>query len=318
MDRTFDMAEVQVNYELSEIDSAPASEHLYDHSHELTTNENLDGCERDFEESEQLQAALTDVDELFDLGIWKPKEPQYCKAICAHYGVKNRTVQKWFEKIVEACPWFDVSELRLPDDRYTPLCIELMGDYRASGLIARKWGAKMAERFAQRVEAWQAAQAAPAISPDVLPLQPDVLPLQKEAHQEAGSGGMVLHLGASLTLPSISEIVPAGNDSAYLTQAQQRLQEFEALQQQILTQMQQQYEQTQALNAQYREATSLSDQLLLKEFQLKGVQLGYTALQLKQQAFKATVQAAEAGTLSVAGAMPGKPPEDNRPQSTSG
>ncbi len=67
--------------------------------------------------------------------------------------------------------------------------------------------------------------------------------------------------------------------------------------------MQAQYQQAQSLNAQYQEATSLNDQLLLQEFQLKGVQLGYTALQLKQQAFKATIQAVEAGTLPV----PGKP-----------
>jgi hypothetical protein len=119
-------------------------------------------------------------------------------------------------------------------------------------------------------------------------------------------------MGSSLSLPAIPGIVSPGNDTAYLTQIQERLQQFEAMQQQAIAQMEQQYEEAKTLNAQYQEATSLSDQLLLQEFQLRGVQLGYTALQLKQQAFKSTVQAAEAGTLPV----PGKPPcESGQPRS---
>ncbi|NEQ31558.1 MAG: hypothetical protein F6K04_11210 [Leptolyngbya sp. SIO4C5] len=122
-----------------------------------------------------------------------------------------------------------------------------------------------------------------------------------EVLEDAVTSGLSVHLGSSLTLPSVSSPVPAGDDMAYLAQQQQRLAVFEAQQQQAIEQMQQQYERTQALNAQYREAISISDQLLLQEYQLRGVQLGYAALETKQQAFKATVQAAEAGTL------PGKP-----------
>ncbi|WP_346293786.1 hypothetical protein [Sphaerothrix gracilis] len=110
--------------------------------------------------------------------------------------------------------------------------------------------------------------------------------------------GLTLHISASLPLPSVSSPVPVGNDTTYLALQQQRLAAFETQQQQVISQMQQQYERSQQLNAQYREAMSVSDQLLLQEFQLRGVQLGYAALETKQAAFKSTVQAAEAGTLS--------------------
>ncbi|HEY9630825.1 MAG TPA: hypothetical protein V6C84_26310 [Coleofasciculaceae cyanobacterium] len=300
MAKMFDLADFASTEALEKIDSAPLPNRSYDHSIAPTpndaANENLGGCESG-------QPDLADIDDLLAIAIWQPAEPQYCRAICAHYGVKPRTVQKWFTKIVEACPWFTESELRLSDDRYTPLCIELMGDYRASGLIVRKWGMKMAERFADRAAVTTSASEPPALRPEVMPRE----------DQQSTDGDrplrFPLHLGSSLTLPSIASIISPGNDTAYLMQTQQRLQQFEALQQQVIAQMQQQHEQAQTLNAQYQEATSLSDQLLLQEFQLKGVQLGYTALQLKQQAFKATIQSVEAGTLAV----PGKPQTGNEP-----
>ncbi len=290
MAKMFDLADSATAEALEKTDPASLPNRSYDHSPSPApndaANENLGGCESD-------QPDLTDIDDLLAIDIWQSAEPQYCRAICTHYGVKSRTVQKWFTKIVEACPWFAESELRLSDDRYTPLCIELMGDYRSSGLIARKWGLQMAERFADRI----AASRIPKLEPPTL--YPEVLP--RESQQVINSdrpNRATLHIGSSLALPAIPAIISASDDTAYLTQMQQRLQEFEQLQQEAIAQMQSQHEQAQALNAQYQEATSLSDQLLLQEFQLKGVQLGYTALQLKQQAFKATVQAAEAGTLS--------------------
>jgi hypothetical protein len=303
MAKMLDLADPATAEISGKIDPATLQSRSYDHSLKPVpndaANDNLDGCELD-------DPVLTDINDLAAIAIWQPAKPQYCRAICAHYGVKPRTVQKWFTKIVEACPWFAESELRLSDDRYTPLCIELMGDYRASGLIARKWGMKIAERFADLAAATSSASEAPALRPEVMP---------REDQQSIEGDRLLrfpLHLGSSLTLPSIASIVTPGNDTAYLMQTQQRLQQFEALQQQVIAQMQQQYEQAQALNAQYQEATSFSDQLLLQEFQLKGVQLGYAAHQLKQQAFKATIQSVEAGTLTV----PGKLPTGNEPLSS--
>jgi hypothetical protein len=241
--------------------------------------------------------------------MWQPSEPQFTKAIADYYGVSRKSVQEWFQKVKEACPWFAEADLKLPDGRYSPIAISLMGNYRTSGLPFKTWKAQIWEQNAELVAAFQSSQ-----------------PTQTE-RQQAGctddlredypSSGLTLHLGSNLTLSPLPDLV-SGNDTAYLTQAQQRLEQFEALQQQILFQMQQQYEQTQALNAQYQEATSISDQLLLKEYQLKGMQLGYTALQLKQQAFKATVQAAEAGTLPTLGGMPGKFTEGTLQPSTPG
>ncbi|MBE9182529.1 hypothetical protein IQ268_28675 [Oculatella sp. LEGE 06141] len=233
--------------------------------------------------------------------IWEPAEPQFTKAIAEYYGVSRKSVQEWFQKIKEACPWFPESDLKLADDRYTPMAIHLMGRYRTSGLPFKAWKAQVWEENAELVTAFQASQQSHASQ-------------QTEPSATGGGdrpGGMVLHTGSSLALPAIPGIVSPGDDTAYLTQIQQRMQEFESLQQAAIAQMQEQYQQAQALNAQYQEATSLSDQLLLQEFQLKGVQLGYTALQLKQSAFKATIQAAEAGSLPVPGksqAESGQPP----------
>ncbi len=170
-------------------------------------------------------------------------------------------------------------------------------------------------RYPTPIESISQKQDNVSLSPiEVLPRENDQTPNSNTC----GNGNathpsrMVLHIGSSLSLPEVPSVVTPGNDAAYLTQAQQRLQQFEAMQQQVLAQMEQQQKEAEDLNTQYQEATSLSDQLLLQEFQLKGVQLGYTALQLKQQAFKSTVQAAEAGTLPV----PGKPQsESGQPQS---
>lgn len=211
------------------------------------------------------------------LPIWRPTEPQFTKAIAEYYGVSRKSVQQWFQKVKEACPWFAEMDLKLADDRYTPLCIELMGDYRISGLPLEAWKAQIWEQNPELVVAFQASQ------PHASSTQPPDTPTGLSLHDHSG-------------LPTIASLVE-GDEAAYLSQMQNRLQRFEQHHQQVLTQMQKRFQQSQELNAQYQEALSLSDQLLLQEFQLKGVQLGYTALELKQQAFKATVQAAEAGNL---------------------
>jgi hypothetical protein len=208
--------------------------------------------------------------------------------------VSRKSVQEWFQKVKEACPWFTEADLKLPDERYTPIAISLMGRYRLSGLPFKVWKAQIWDENPELVAAFQAAQAAHSPQPSL---------------SDDRSGGLTLHPGANLALPAISEVMPTGDEAAYLAQMRQRLEQFEHLQQQVVTQMQEQFEQAQSLNAQYQEAMSLSDQLLLQEFQLKGVQLGYTALQLKQQAFKATIQAVEAGTLPLPGKYQSEPGE---------
>ena len=231
--------------------------------------------------------------------LWQPTEAQFTKAIAHYYGVSRKSVQQWFQKVKDACPWFTEADLKLPDERYTPLCIELMGEYRTSGLPFDAWKAHLWGQNPDLVAVYQASQP---------PQSSQQTPYSATSDRP---NPIRLHLGSSLFLPAIPSLIAPSDESAYLTQIQQRMEQFEALQQQVIAQMQAQYQQTQSLNAQYQEATSLNDQLLLQEFQLKGVQLGYTALHLKQQAFKATIQAAEAGTLPV----PGKPQaEVSQPQ----
>ena len=90
--------------------------------------------------------------------IWEPIEPQFTKAIAGYYSVSRKTVQEWFQKIKEACPWFPESDLKLPDDRYTPMAIYLMGRYRTSGLPFKVWKAQIWEENVELVAAFQASQ----------------------------------------------------------------------------------------------------------------------------------------------------------------
>ncbi|NJL54506.1 hypothetical protein HC928_04400 [bacterium] len=294
MDRSFELHDFQAPSTSDATDFALFPERSYVPSHENTandaTNENLDGGEQD-------SPRLTSVNGLLKVEHWKPAEPQYCKEIAAHYGQSRRNIQKWFVNLREIAPWLSEAELRLSDDRYTPLAVELLGHRYFAG-SKKKWETVLRELFADRVSA----------SPkrDDVPVSPtEVMPTDSQ-HSARGDrlGGLTLHPGSSPAVPRIPSIVPPSDDTVYLTEIQQRLRAFEALQQQAIAQMQEQFQQAQALNTQYQEAISLSDQLLLQEFQLKGVQLGYTALELKHQAFKSTIQAAEAGTLP----LPGKPP----------
>jgi hypothetical protein len=227
--------------------------------------------------------------------LWEPTEPQYTKSIADYYGVSRKSVQEWFQKVKDACPWFADSDLKLPDNRYTPMAVSLMGNYRTSRLKFPAWKAQVWEENPQLVAAFQASQASQS---------------SKQTETSANGdrpNGMVLHIGSSFALPSIASLIPTGDDAAYLTATQQRLQQFMAVQQQAIAEMHEGLQQAQACNTQHQEALSISDQLFLQEFQLKGVQLGYTALQLKQEAIRATIQAAEAGTLP----LPGKPQPAN-------
>ncbi len=237
------------------------------------------------------------------------REPKSAKELAAQYQVGDRTFQTWFKAVCAAYPWIDPKTLKTGSGnkiRYTPLCQALVAEYRAvsTKLSEEAWIASVHAANSEKLATSNAPSA-----PAEIPISPTEVMLPTNGDRP---GGMVLHIGSSLALPPIPGVIPPGNDTAYLTQAQQRLQQFEALQQQVIAQMEQQQKESEDLNAQYQEATRLSDQLLLQEFQLKGIQLGYTALKLKQQAFKATIQAAETGTLPA----PGKPQsEDGQPQS---
>lgn len=234
------------------------------------------------------------------------------KEIAEEFGVSDKTVQTWFKVVCAAYTWIEPEALKTGKSaktRYTPLCQSLIAEYRAvaAELSEEDWITLVHAANPDLETATSSAlSASDAVSTEVM------LQEGEQSIRGAFHGGVAVHISSSLALPAIPVLIPPGDDTAYLMQIQQKLQQFERLQQQAIVQMQAQHEQAQALNAQYQEATSLSDQLLLKEFQLKGVQLGYAALQLKQQAFKATVQAAEAGTLPA----PGKPqPEKDQLQS---
>lgn len=158
MERSLDVGQLQPACEPPAIDYATALNRAYAQIPALpakpandAANDIANGCE---------------PVEALKIEHWKPSEPQYCKAIADHYGLSKRSIQKWFVELQQLAPWLDQIELRLDDDRYTPLAIELLGDRYFAG-SAKKWAQILAGRFADRLS----ANAAPTIQPDVLPAQ---------------------------------------------------------------------------------------------------------------------------------------------------
>jgi|GEM_PF-1066069 len=94
--------------------------------------------------------------------LWQPTEPQFTKSIAEYYGVSRKSVQEWFQKVKEACPWVADADLKLPDERYTPIAASLMGNYRTSGLPFKAWKAQIWEQNAALVAALQSSQLAQA------------------------------------------------------------------------------------------------------------------------------------------------------------
>ena len=208
------------------IDPATIDNLSYAPSQEPATHDGaieiLNGCELT-QEREPVKTLLTDINDLLAIEHLKPAEPQFCKDIAAHYQQGKRTIQKWFVDLREIAYWLDEAELRLSDDRYTLLAIELLGDRYFAG-SKKKWEKILTDRFADRLA------AANTPDPSEILLSPtEVLP-QTDGSTNQHPSGMMLHLGSSLTLPTIPGIVTPGNDTAYLTQTQQKLEQFEAQQ----------------------------------------------------------------------------------------
>ncbi|MBD2123271.1 hypothetical protein [Trichocoleus sp. FACHB-262] len=178
MDRTYDTSAVQVTYESPEIDFSLVSKRSENPSHDPATNENSDGCEQGFEKPELSKPRSSNSDELLDIEHWKPTESQFCKAIAEHYQQGKRTIQKWFVDLREIAPWLAESELRLSDDRYTPLAVELLGDRYFAG-SKKKWAQVLTERFGDRAAANTPSPEAPAIRPEVLPREGQPAPVER-------------------------------------------------------------------------------------------------------------------------------------------
>ncbi len=191
--------------------------------------------------------------------------------IAEYFGVKVRTVQNWSATIRSV--GFEIT--RNNDGSLTHWSIAEYQKIKDMGQQAylNSYGASS------------------SVEPSTTPM------IEAELEAEQPSQGLTLYQG--LTDLSLPTLVQGSNDTAYLQLQQKRLEEFQKRQEALLAQMRQQFEATQALNAQYQQAMSLADQLQLQEAQLKGAQLGFAYVATKQEAFKATIQAVEAGQIPV-------------------
>lgn len=258
MDRSSDLLTSQAFPVSDAIDFALPSEPSYvplcEASANDATNEECDGCEQD-------SPRLTPVDELLKIDHWKPGEPQFCKEIAAHYRQSKRNIQKWFVDLREIAPWFSESELRLSDDRYSPLAVELLGHRYFAG-SKKKWELVLRELFADQVESWNSAQSEPAIRPEVL-LREDQLssngdrsPLPPVDRTVAGS------------------LVPTGsNYLSALEEEELELQQLEAEELALLGRMSGNLERLEQNQSQWQRTNDLRRQRLLRQTRLEAAAL---------------------------------------------
>jgi hypothetical protein len=264
MDRSLASGEFYAACESPAIEFALVSEHSHVPSHELEANnaaiENPDGCELTGE-CEQTEFRPTSVDDLLAIEHWQPSEPQLCKDIAAHYQQGKRTIQKWFVDLREIAPWFVESELRLSDDRYTPLAVELLGDRYFAG-SKKKWAKVLAERFADRVATVAAAASS---APGEIPVSPtEVMPPAP---------------GDRPTLPPVdrtaaSSLVPTG--SSYLSALKEEELELEQLETQeleLLGRMHGNLERLTQNQTQWQRTNDLRRQRLLRQTRLEAAAL---------------------------------------------
>jgi hypothetical protein len=185
--------------------------------------------------------------------IWEPTEPQFTKAIASYYSVSRKTVQEWFQKIKEACPWFPESDLKLTDDRYTPMSIHLMGRYRTSGLPFKAWKAQIWEENAELVAAFQASQQSQQANSSSNADRPPLPPVDRTA---------------------ASSLVPTG--SSYLSALKEEELELEQLETQeleLLGRMHGNLERLTQNQTQWQRTNDLRRQRLLRQTRLEAATL---------------------------------------------
>lgn len=262
MDRSIEVPSFQASSNLSATDFVLSAERSYAPSHEAAandaTNENLDRCEQE-------SSRLTPVDELLKVEHWKPSEPQYCKEIAAHYGQSKRNIQKWFVDLREIAPWFSELELRLSDDRYTPLAVELLG-YRYFAGSKKKWESVLRELFADRVRFWNSTQSESAIRPEVL--------RREDQWSSTGSDRQSFSAASPVDRTASSSLVPTG--SSYLSaleEEERELQQLEAEELALLERMSGNLERLEHNQSQWQRTNDLRRQRLLRQTRLEAAAL---------------------------------------------
>ncbi|NJO66118.1 MAG: hypothetical protein HC832_00365 [Leptolyngbyaceae cyanobacterium RM1_405_57] len=290
MDKTFDATDVQAACEPTTPDFTATGERscvpLHKDAMTAAANKNLDGCEQD-------STRLTPIDELLKVKHWKPAEPQFCKEIAAHYGQSKRTIQKWFVDLREIAPWFSEAELRLSDDRYTPLAVELLGHRYFTG-SKKKWAAELAERFTDRVPAISTATTEPAA------IRPDVLPPVNEPLLDGDC-------------PVSGSLLPTGiNFLAALEEEEAELLEIEARELRLLGRMGEGLTRLTHSSAQWERTNQLRKQRLLRQTRLEAASLAVELEEEFENTLRETQYQIQRGNVPA----PGKPKTEN-PQSQS-
>jgi hypothetical protein len=215
-----------------------------------------------------------------ELPLWQPTDPQFTKAVAAYYGVSRKSVQQWFQKVKDACPWFTEDDLKLPDERYTPLCVELMGRYRTAGLPFEAWKTQVWAQNPELVAAYQASQNQPPAS------------------------GNRDHPTTSRSLVSTGL-----NFLMALEEEQAELQKIEASELRLLHRMSDSFERLTHASAQWDQANHLRRQRLLRLTRLQAASLAVELEEEFETTLRETQYQIQRGNLPSLGKPPAEAPQ---------
>ena len=80
--------------------------------------------------------------------------PKSAKELGEIYQVTDKSIQTWFKTVFDAYCWLNPLDLKVGVSnklRYTPLCQQLLADYRSSGLSADQWIAQVQAENADKL-----------------------------------------------------------------------------------------------------------------------------------------------------------------------
>ncbi len=159
--------------------------------------------------------------------------PKSAKEIGDLYKKTDKTVQNWFSRAI--CPaycWLQPTDLQVGSSnqlRYTPLCQQLIADYRASGLSADQWIAHIHAANPDRV----AAAAPPAPTPE----HEEKVPLSDTEIVPYNRSQQIDQYLSSRPIPLA--VAPNPNENPVLLALQERLKQLAASSQQAQGQISQ-------------------------------------------------------------------------------
>lgn len=132
--------------------------------------------------------------------------PKSAREIAEEYSISDRQIQEDLKVVRRAYPWLEQKQLKIgvsAKTRYTPLCQQLLAQFRASDLTAEDWIEQVwqshpVESAPFRSDADVSSVSPPPVMPDqVLPPQPESVVQPNLPHSRYGAPSILSDLPES-------------------------------------------------------------------------------------------------------------------------